>query len=150
MADELGFRIALALALTIAAVLAHIVGSGVLLLAVRRNMRHIHHARPWRIQIPVLTTLMLGLVALHGLEIAGFALAYLAVGAVPDLETALFYSTASYATVGVNGVVADDWRLLGAWEGLIGFILIGWSTALFLAVILRIWSEDHRWFAPKE
>ena len=150
MVDELGFRIAVGLGLTVGAIVVHVIGSGVLLMIVRRNMRHIHHARPWRIQIPVLMALMLGLVLLHAVEIAGFALAYLGVGAVPDLETALYFSTASYATVGHGDLVAAPWRLLGAWEGLIGFILIGWSTALFLAVILRIWSEDHRWFEPRE
>ena len=70
-----------------------------------------------------------------------------AVGAFPDWEHALFFSTANYATVGAEDLTTDKWRLLGAWEGIVGFVLIGWSTALFITVILRIWSEDHKWFA---
>ncbi len=83
--------------------------------------------------IATLSGVALLLFALHLSEIALFALFYFAVGALADLEQALFFSASAYATLAqpeTNFPV--DWRLLGALEGLIGFLLIGWSTAFFI------------------
>jgi hypothetical protein len=77
--------------------------------------------------------------ALHGVEIWLFAFAYLGLGAVRELETALYFSTISYSTVGYSDVhVAPDWRLLGAFESVLGIFLLGWSTAFFFRMIGRI------------
>ena len=75
----------------------------------------------------------LGLFALHTLEIGLFASFYLGVGAIGDLEQALYYSTPAYATLGHPDIpFPDQWRLVGAVEGLSGFLLLGWSTAVFV------------------
>lgn len=82
---------------------------------------------------------VLAIVALHGLEIWLFALAFLGTGAVAGLENALYFSTISYSTVGYNDThVAPDWRLLGAFESILGLILLGWSTAFFFRMLGRI------------
>jgi hypothetical protein len=46
----------------------------------------------------------------------------------------LFFSASAYSTLAntVEGF-PDRWRLIGAIEGLVGFLLIGWSTAVFVA-----------------
>lgn len=81
----------------------------------------------------LLISMALGLFALHTLEIGLFALFYLAVGAIQDLETALYFSTSAYATLGHPDIdFPIRWRLVGAVEGLAGFVLIGWSTAVFV------------------
>ena len=83
--------------------------------------------------IAILSAVALMLFALHLAEIALFALFYLAVGAVTGLEEALFFSASSYATLGQPETHFPlEWRLLGALEGLIGFLMIGWSTAFFI------------------
>lgn len=75
----------------------------------------------------------LSLFALHVFEIALFAGFYLAVGALGSLEEALYYSASAYATLGRTAdYFPEDWRLLGAIEALIGFLLIGWSTAFIV------------------
>lgn len=145
MAD-LGSQLVAMLVLTLLCVLIHAAGSGVLLWQIRLNMHRIHHQRGWSVQAVTVTTLVMGLIAVHAAEIGVFAATYLGLGAFDDLGTALYFSTASYATVGHGDLAPVQWRLLGAWEGLVGFILIGWSTALFITVILRVWSEDHKWF----
>ena len=62
-------------------------------------------------------------------EIWLWAACYLALGIAAEFETALYFSTATFATVGYGDIVAgEDWRLLTALEGINGFILIGWST----------------------
>jgi hypothetical protein len=84
-------------------------------------------------------SIMLGLIALHGIEIWLFALVYLGIGAIPDLEAALYFSTISYSTVGYNDLhILPKWRLLGAFESILGIILLGWSTAFFFRMLGRI------------
>jgi len=134
--------------LTLLTTVMHVLGSGYLLVLVRRHVRSFQHTRAWHQLTLTVVALVMGLVVLHALEILAFAWAYMFVQAFPDWEHALFFSTANYATVGAEDLTTDKWRLLGAWEGFVGFILIGWSTALFITVILRIWSEDHKWFDP--
>lgn len=82
---------------------------------------------------------VIAMLALHGLEIWLFALVYVALGAIPKLEPALYFSTISYSTVGYNDLhIAADWRLLGAFESVLGIFLLGWSTAFFIRMIGRI------------
>jgi hypothetical protein len=81
----------------------------------------------------ILTTMALSLFMLHALEITLFGLFYLAVGALRTFEEALYFSASSYATLGHPDIsFPAEWRLLGAIEGLAGFLLIGWSTAVFV------------------
>jgi len=92
--------------------------------------------------VPVLSAVALLLFALHSLEIALFAGFYLAVGAFAGLEEALFFSTTAYATLSQPAAgFPVEWRLVGAMEGLIGFILIGWSTAFFVTDMNRLLRE---------
>ena len=83
--------------------------------------------------------IVIALIALHGAEIWAFALLYIGVGAVPNLENALYFSTISYSTVGYNDThIAANWRLLGAFESILGMILLGWSTSFFFSMLGRI------------
>ncbi|HLL31162.1 MAG TPA: hypothetical protein VK403_09225 [Allosphingosinicella sp.] len=70
---------------------------------------------------------------------AGF---YLAVGIFTGLEEALFFSASAYSTLSQPAQdFPVEWRLLGAMEGLIGFLLIGWSTAFFVTDMNRLLRE---------
>lgn len=80
--------------------------------------------------------------ALHTLEIGVFALLYLIVGAIRAFGDALFYSAAAYATLGrTEEYFPAGWRLVGAFEALIGFLLIGWSTAFVANTMSRLRRE---------
>ncbi|WP_254049900.1 ion channel [Novosphingobium sp. TH158] len=84
-------------------------------------------------------TTVVAMLALHGVEIWAFAIVYLATGAVTGLENALYFSTISYSTVGYNDAhIVQEWRLLGAFESILGMILLGWSTAFFFRMLGRI------------
>ncbi|HZF45666.1 MAG TPA: potassium channel family protein [Sphingomonadaceae bacterium] len=83
--------------------------------------------------------IVVAMVALHGLEIWLFALVYLLTHAVHGFEEALYFSTISYSTVGYSDThILPEWRLVGAFESILGVILLGWSTAFFLRMISRI------------
>lgn len=86
-----------------------------------------------------------GLVFLHSLEIWMYAALYAALGEFHDLETALYFSTTSFTTLGYGDVViSHSRRLLGAIEGANGFILIGWSTAFLVSATSRMRLLDAR------
>ena len=83
--------------------------------------------------------LVLGLFAIHGVEIWLYALLYLAMGALPDLHTAVYFSTITYGTIGYDDEgVARSWQLVAAIEGINGILLLGWSTAFFVGLLSRM------------
>ena len=82
---------------------------------------------------------ILGLFALHGVEIWLYAFLYEALGAVHGLRNAVYFSTITYGAIGYDdSAMAEEWRLISAIEGINGIILIGWSTAFFVTVIGRL------------
>jgi hypothetical protein len=71
-----------------------------------------------------------------------WALFFVAVGGLPDLETALYFSLTSYATLGYGDVVLPEpWRLLGPIEATVGTLMLGWSTGILVAVIGVIYGQ---------
>lgn len=81
----------------------------------------------------LLTSMALALFTIHALEIWIYAAFYLVVGAIGSLEGALYFSASAYSTLGHPDVAFPiEWRLVGAFEGLVGFLFIGWSTAVFV------------------
>lgn len=92
----------------------------------------------------ILVTVM-GLFALHGLEIWAYAGLYLMLGEFADVETALYFSTSSFTTIGYGDVLlGQDRRLIAGLEGVNGFILIGWSTAFLVSVTGKIGLLEAR------
>ena len=128
--------------LVIATIVIHGFGLFSLSRALRteRAIERIKHIDPLSVRGGAFTLgIVLAMVALHGIEIWLFALTYLAVGASDTLEAALYFSSISYSTVGYSDAhVVQDWRLVGAFESIIGVIMLGWSTAFFFRMLGRI------------
>lgn len=83
--------------------------------------------------------LVLALFALHGVEIWLYALLFLLLGAIGELETAVYFSTIAYAGIGFgDSYISPDWRLVSGIEGVNGVLLMGWSTAFFVTVVTRL------------
>lgn len=90
--------------------------------------------------------IVLGLVAIHTVEIWLYGVAFLVVGALPDFESALYFSTTSFTTLGYGDIVLGrKWRLFGAIEGANGLLLFGWSTAFLFSVTGRMRTLEHDW-----
>jgi hypothetical protein len=82
---------------------------------------------------------VLAIGALHAIEIGLYAWLYLALDAIEGIEPAIYFSTAAFGTLGAQDAdLHDNWRLLGATEGVTGFVLIGVSTAFLVAAIDRM------------
>jgi uncharacterized BrkB/YihY/UPF0761 family membrane protein len=83
--------------------------------------------------------MVFALIFLHFVEIWLFALLYAWVNALPNIPDALYFSTISYSTIGYSDAeIAHDWRMIAALEGILGIILLGWSTAFFVRLLGRL------------
>jgi hypothetical protein len=98
------------------------------------------HVHPMSVRgIAVTLIVILGLFALHGIEIWLYAFLYIAIGAIDGLREAIYFSTITYGAIGYDdAAMAESWRLVSAIEGINGIILIGWSTAFFVTLVARM------------
>lgn len=141
-------NIAMACAMVALTVLIHFVGLFLLMLLLRRRGRHFRAHESAIGQGALVLVVVLGLFAIHTLEIWAYAWAFMAVGAIEDFEVALYFSTVSFAALGYGDVVlGPEWRLFGAIEGANGLILFGWSTAFLLSVTARLRTMEHDWLS---
>ena len=82
---------------------------------------------------------MLLTLAGHFVEMALWALSFVLCGEFSNFAAALYYSGATYTTVGDSTIVISArWRLLGPLEAADGMLMFGVSTAAIFAVIQRL------------
>jgi hypothetical protein len=85
------------------------------------------------------------IVLLHLSEIAVWAAAYTWTGAMPDWQSALYFSAVTYTTTGYGDLVLPPkWRLDGAIEALTGILMCGWSTGFFFAIVNHLYEPNAR------
>jgi hypothetical protein len=73
---------------------------------------------------------------LHGIEGAIWALAYRALGALPDIRSAMLYSISAMTSYGHATIYLEaKWQMMGALEALNGIILFGLTTAFLFATM---------------
>lgn len=100
--------------------------------------------RPWLARPPGPLKIAIGLAAAtlwmtaaHGLAIWLWAFAFLLVGDLPDLETALYFASVCFTTLGFGDIVpAMRWRMLAGLCAANGLLAFGVSAA-FLVELLR-------------
>lgn len=98
------------------------------------------HGKPLFLSITVL-----GVFLAHVMEIWIWALVFLWTGEVRNLESALYFSTVTFTTVGYGDVIlSEQWRMLGSVESANGMLLFGWSTAFIFEVMRRVWDLDSK------
>lgn len=98
-------------------------------------------------RVALLLRLFLGIVLLHLIQVGLWAVVFWRAHELPNLETALYFSLATYTTIGFGDVVVGPgWRVLAGIEGLTGILLVGWSTAFVFTVVNRMyehWRQMH-------
>jgi hypothetical protein len=103
---------------------------------VRLESRNLRLPHTFAIVIVAITAMGLLLAALHGIEAALWAAAYLWLGALGSPETAILYSVDSMATRGDSGfMLQPHWQMMGALEAADGMLLFGISTAFSFTVM---------------
>lgn len=136
---DLGKQLAVTAGFVLLMILVHSAG----LVGISRAL-HLHDERSIPNEFGLRAAALMGtygllLFLLHFFEIFLFAAFYRTVGAMGSMEEALYYSTACYATLGASAArFSNEWRLVGGLEALIGFILIGWSTAFMVRTLRKI------------
>jgi hypothetical protein len=139
-------RLALATVMAGLTVTVHFFGVLTLLWILRKRADDFHRHQSWIRQGAAILFVVVGLLLIHTIEVWLYAGAYLAMGALNDLETAVYFSTTSFTTIGYGDVVlSEKWRLIGAIEGANGLLLFGWSTAFLVSVTSRMRVLEHDW-----
>lgn len=138
---EIGMQFGAAAMMLLACVIVHALGLEGLSKLFRLEQKGLERRRSKHVEMLLTATLAVALFLIHAVEIWLFAAFYIAIGAIGTWEAALFESASAYATLGfTTDRFPAAWHLLVAFEGLIGFLLIGWSTAFIVTNI-----EKLRW-----
>ena len=91
-----------------------------------------------------ISSIVLLMFVISVLEVLVWAVAYLALNALEGLEQAVYFSMVTFTTLGYGDVLLDDrWRLLASFEAANGIIMFGWTTAIVMAVVHRIFIADN-------
>jgi Ion channel len=84
-------------------------------------------------------------VFLHLSEITVWALLYFFMHAMPDLQSAFYFSGVTYTTTGYGDLVLPEpWRLVGGIEALTGILMCAWSSGFFFAVVGRMYEAQSQ------
>jgi hypothetical protein len=128
----------LAVVLMIVATVVHGTGIGLLDRIFQTRFRKFGDLRLARREISVMVPMALYLLGLHSLEIVIFATFYLVTGDAGTFREALYHSALAYTTMGVVEGGLNRWAIISTFEGLVGFLLIGWSSAVFVTDMERV------------
>ena len=136
----------LAVALLATCVIVQSLGMLVLIRWLSR-VRRVLESRSTYLRVALLLRLFVGIVLLHLVQVGLWAVVFWRAKELPNVETALYFSLATYTTIGFGDVVLGPWwRVLAGIEGLTGILLVGWSTAFVFAVVNRMyeyWRQVH-------
>jgi hypothetical protein len=62
-----------------------------------------------------------------------------------DLDTALYFTTITFTTVGFGDIVLPpDWRLLSSSTAINGMIIFGWSTAFIFEIMTALYKPSEK------
>ncbi len=97
-----------------------------------------YFSKEYRIAVSVMFTFAAGII-----EAVIWAAAYLWIGALQTFADALYFSIVTFTTLGYGDITLNDsWRLLASYQAAIGIIIFGWSTAIVMAIIQKIYSKN--------
>lgn len=92
--------------------------------------------------VRVIFLMVMCLLVGHMLQIACWGAFFVMIGAFGDLYTAVYFSGATYTTIGYGDMVLPRERwLLGPIEGITGLLMAGVSTAVMAAAVTNIISR---------
>ena len=88
----------------------------------------------------VVCGLVLALFLAAVLEASLWALVYVHSEAIPSFAVALYFSLVTFTTLGYGDVtLVEHWGLLASFQAATGILIFGWSTALIVATVQRIY-----------
>ena len=127
------------LPLIVLTVVVHVAGLGIASQKMMQTCGSILKSRPKLAFAIVIGATTLAATVLHAIEAWMWAVAYLAIGAVPDLKSAMLYSLGAMTTYGhETQTLREKWALMGAMEALNGWLLFGLSSAFLFWLIQEV------------
>lgn len=117
-----------------------------MVLAIRwsHHLQRVHPAHP-RLVVArplVVSAVVLLMFVASVAEVLAWAGAYCLLGAFDALEPAMYFSMVTFTTLGYGDLVlGQDWRLLSSFQAANGIILFGWTTAVVIAVVQRVYLK---------
>jgi voltage-gated potassium channel len=140
-------QLALSTGMVILTVIMHLFGLGFLMFLMRLQHERYNVKNSALDDIVAIIIAAVGITVLHVSEMYVYAWMYRAIGAFQDFETAFYYSTVAYTTLGFGDVLlTSQWRIVGAIEAANGLVLIGWSTAFFMSMIAQMRNLEGKMF----
>ncbi len=122
--------------LVTATIMYHIIGLIIMVVILKKLEKRVIHVHQLMRAVILVGFSGLFVLGVHVSEIWLWAIALIQVDAVPDLESALYFSTVTATTVGYGDlVVENNWRLLASFEAMSGILVFGISTAFLMAVL---------------
>ncbi|RNC68222.1 MAG: two pore domain potassium channel family protein [Desulfuromonadales bacterium] len=122
----------------------------VLINSVGMNWVRLYYRRFWsrearyRSRRMVMVGIAAIMLAVHCVEVLVWALFFFLRGIVPTWLSAMYYSLASYSTLGESNIaLPDHWRGLGGFEAMNAMLMFGWSTAILATVVMKLHSLDE-------
>ncbi|MEL6099761.1 MAG: potassium channel family protein [Pseudomonadota bacterium] len=80
----------------------------------------------------------------HTVQVWVWALVFIWLEALPDMETSLYFAMATYTTLGYGDIVLDPgFRIFASFASVTGLLTFGISTAFLMGVITRVFREDR-------
>jgi hypothetical protein len=91
-------------------------------------------------RLSVIAYLVLIMFVASLIEAALWAVTFLKTGAIAGVEPAFYFSMVTFTTLGYGDVVLEEqWRVLGSFEAANGIIMFGWTTALIVTAVHRVY-----------
>lgn len=115
-------------------------GTGIILMdkIFRTEIRELGNLRLAQRELTLMLPMALCLLTLHTTEIFIFAVFYLVTNDAHSVRDAIYHSALAYTTMGVVEGGITKWTIVSAFEGLAGFLMIGWSSAVFVTDMERV------------
>jgi hypothetical protein len=106
---------------------------------VRRERRLGHLGRTFWIDMAIVARSLIYALIAHLVEIALWAVVFVACGEFSNFGTAYYHSATNYTSLGYGDLImTPSWRLLGPLETANGMLMFGVSTAMIFALIQRL------------
>lgn len=86
----------------------------------------------------VFGSLVAMMLAMHLLEIAMWAVALVATGALQGFRDAYYYASVTYVALGYEeGILPRNWRLIAPYIAMSGLFAFGWTTGVLVSLVQR-------------
>ena len=136
------FNITIASLMMMITTAIHASGISMVVIFIQSQKKRLLHGHPL-VRFRAISGIVLLMFFLSLLEITAWAFIYLYVGALDNLEKALYFSTVTFTTLGYGDILIDaNWRLMAAFEAANGIIIFGLSTAVVVAAVQRLYFRN--------